>query len=249
MKAVLLSDKKTGSTFVQYAMDSHPDLECYDEMFLIKHGNRKRRGQTLFKTMKKEKKMSVDQYLKWLYSQSSNVCFRLMYPHDMHYNVLPQIMKMNIPIIHLVRENHFKKVIAKYTGGKIMNEKIDIKPIDLIYSIKESINRVKKYESKLKNYPHVFKIKYEDMIDSVDGEINMKKVKKLGGSNIKSNVISYMNKGYSKMICDIFGVDNRDLYSNVTKKNKENILDCLIYKKKIKRALRSHKMSHYLENK
>jgi len=247
MKAVLLSDKKTGSTFVQYAIGSHPELICYDEMFLIKHGNRKRRGQLLYKTMRKEKKMGVKQYLDWLYSQNENVCFRLMYPHDVFHKVLPYIMEMKIPIIHLVRQNHFKKTISKYTLGKVLNEKINIRPDQVISGIKESINRKNRYERILKNYPYVHKIKYENMIGSVSEELNINKVKKLGGSNITSNVISYMNKDYSKIICDLFGVEYKQLYSNVTKKNKENIFECLTYKRKIKRVLRSHKFEQYLE--
>jgi len=247
MKAVLLCDKKTGSTFVQYAINSHPDLVCYDEMFLIKHGDRKRRGQFLYKTMKKEKKMNIEKYLDWLYSQDTNVCFRLMYPHDVFYGVLPHIMKNKIPIFHLVRENHFKKVISKYTLGNIMGEKIDIKANSVISGIKESMSKVIKYENKLKNYPYVYKIVYEYMIGSVDGELNIDKIKRLGGSNIQSNVISYMNDVYSKMICDVFNVEYKQLYSNVTKKNKENIIDCLYHKKKIIRALKSHKFDNFLE--
>ena len=248
MKAVLLSDKKSGSTFVQYAISSHPDLTCYDEMFLIKHGDRKRRGQFLYKTMHKEKNMNVKQYLEWLYKQTPNVCFRLMYPHDIHYNVLNHIINMKIPIIHLVRRNSFKKVISSYTGGVVMNEKIDINPNRLISLIKAAENRMGKYKKILKGYSLIHEIIYEDMISSVDGELDMNKIKKLGGSNIQSNVISYMNEKYSKMICELFGVEYKQLYSNVTKKNKENIIDCLVNKQKIINVLKSNKFDHFLES-
>jgi len=247
MKAVLLSDKKTGSTFVQYAISSHPDLICYDEMFLIKHGDRKRRGQLLYKTMHKEKKMDVKQYIEWLYKQEENVCFRLMYPHDVYYNVLDHIMSKNIPIIHLIRENHFKKVISKYTLGRVMDEKIDIKANQLISGMKDSIYRTKRYRKILSRYQYVYEIVYEDMIGSVDGELDIDKVKKLGGSNIQSNVISYMSEDDSKMICDLFKVEYKQLHSTVTKKNREDIFECLVHKKKIVRALQSHKFEHFLE--
>lgn len=249
MRAVLLSDKKTGSTFVQYAINSHPDLTCYDEMFIIKHGDRRRRGQFLYKTMKKEKNFSIVQYLDWLYSQEKNVCFRLMYPHDVHWGVLSYIIKRKIPIIHLVRENHFKKVISKYTYGKVMSENIDIKPEQIIRSMKESINNLKKYRKKLSGYKNVFEIKYEDMVTDIDGELNINKIKNLGGSNITSNVVSYMNEDYCKMICDLFDVEYRRLYSNVTKKNKIDVFNCLKNKNKIRKVMKSNNLDHYLEMK
>lgn len=61
---IVLSDKRTGSSFLMEALSSHKNIKCYDEMFLSKITKTgKRRNQYLYAYMKKKYKYNISQYL------------------------------------------------------------------------------------------------------------------------------------------------------------------------------------------
>ena len=60
---IVLANKRTGSTFLQEALNSHPSIRCYDEMFMIKTRLKQRRGGILYKTKKEENEMGKKEYI------------------------------------------------------------------------------------------------------------------------------------------------------------------------------------------
>jgi len=76
-EAVILSDKRTGSTFLQEALDSHPDITALDEMFMVYDKESERRGYKLYRSL--QKSMTISEYLDWIASKGNNTIFRLMY--------------------------------------------------------------------------------------------------------------------------------------------------------------------------
>ena len=64
MNFIVLAAKRSGSTFLQEALSSHPNIKCYDEMFMLKSTKTgKRRGQYLYPYMKKHHNHNVKQYI------------------------------------------------------------------------------------------------------------------------------------------------------------------------------------------
>jgi hypothetical protein len=61
--AIILAGKRTGSTFLQEVLNSHPNITCYDEMFMKYNKNKKRRGQFLYEFMRKDKGMNINEYI------------------------------------------------------------------------------------------------------------------------------------------------------------------------------------------
>jgi hypothetical protein len=61
---VVLSDKRTGSSFLMEALSSHKNICCYDELLLNKSTKTgKRRDQWLYAYMKSKYKYNISQYL------------------------------------------------------------------------------------------------------------------------------------------------------------------------------------------
>jgi len=62
---VVVADKRTGSSFFQEALSSHPNIKCYDELFMIRGAKKtgKRRGQYLYRHMKQTESMDIGGYI------------------------------------------------------------------------------------------------------------------------------------------------------------------------------------------
>jgi len=241
---VIFCDKRTGSTFLQEALNSHPQIVCYDEMFM-KNRNRKRRGQLLYRTMKTEKNMTTEAYIRWLYDfdKQSGTLFRLMYPHNEKHNVLPVLKKMGVPIIHLIRTNGFAKSMSKQMKQKNRGDKIKINTKLLLSNLMDNEYRIWNNKRALKG-ANVIEIKYEKMIGETIGSLNG--VKKYGAFNIKSNQITYVSDKYNNMICDFLGVDRVKLFSDVSKRNSWNLWDHIKNVNEVKNTLKNTKWEKFI---
>ena len=240
MNFVILADKRTGSTFLQEALNSHPDIKVYDEMFIIRGAQKtgKRRGQFLFRTMKSKRKMNIKDYLDWLYNTEpdKSVGFRLMYPQDDHWHVLDVIKKSKIPIIHLKRNNFLKMIISKKTRGEFKTKPQKFAPNSIISDIKNHQNKRIKFETKILKYKNQLTVDYESMIGKTEGEKG--EIKKFGAFNLKSDMKTYVSDKMAKKICNFLGVENKPLFCNVTKKNSNNVWDYISNKEEIEKILK-----------
>lgn len=236
---VIVAGKRTGSTFLQEALSNHPDIKCYDEMFIIRGSKSgKRRGQYLYKHMKKEHKYDIKQYINWIHNTKPNksVGFRLMYPQDTHWKALDVVLRSKIPVIHLVRENLLSMVLSRQTKGIFEVEKIHFNPKTIINEMKLNEKRQQEYFNKLKSHKKLLTLKYEEIIGRTEGERG--ETKKFGAFNLKSDMYTYVPMEVSKKICNFLDVEPMELYSNVTKKNSPNPWDYIKNKDEIKAVLK-----------
>lgn len=237
---VVVADKRTGSSFFMEALTSHPNIKCYDEMFIIRGSKKtgKRRGQYLYRHMKKEKNMDMGGYLNWLFDTKpkKSVGFRLMYPQDAHWKVLETIKTKKIPVIHLVRENLLAMVLSKKTKGlfDVKEQNFDVN--NIIADIKNHEKKQKEYFKKLKDHKNLLTLRYEDIIGRTEGEKG--EVRKFGAFNLLSNMTTYVPLDVSHKICEFLNEEPMELYSNVTKKNSPNPWDYIKNKDELKEALK-----------
>jgi len=213
MNAVILCNKRTGSTFLQEAMDSHPAIKAFDEMFMVYDKETERRGHKLYRTICN--KYTIPEYIEWLYTQTDkpNTVFRLIYEHNDYWLVLPHIRQT--PIIHLLRDpvditiSHFCKLSKP-------DERVyaDHKMFKLMLSTERNIQDT--YRNMIKHRSKVLEVRYEDMMGHREGYRD--NISNVGMLNIRSDQVTYLREDINRQICDFMKVDNIPMYSNVTKK-------------------------------
>jgi LPS sulfotransferase NodH len=132
MKFIILTHGRSGSTYLQQLLDSHPDIACAEELFNVSNKSENsfytfcRRTYPLLSFFFLRGKISssapnfplrflLQNYLEGFYSIQSKpiVGFRLIYNQLLHYHALGRwIVKNKIPIIHLQRKNELKVVVS-----------------------------------------------------------------------------------------------------------------------------------------
>jgi len=247
MNFVILAPKRSGSTFLQEALSSHPNIKCWDELFMIRGPKSgKRRNQYLYWYMKKTKKHSIPQYIDWLHNEypEKSIGFRLMYPHEEKWNVLSTIKKKNIPIIHLVRDNLLGKTLSSYTKKLFEVKKMHIDTNKLMADIRLQEKKQNEYYKKTKEYKNVLTLRYEDIIGRTEGDKG--DTTKFGAFNLKSNMYTYIPTGICEKICNFINEDFFEMYSNVTKKNSHNPWDYIKNKDEVKNALKNEGYERFI---
>lgn len=237
MNFIVLSAKRSGSTFLQEALTSHPNIKCYDEMFMLKSTKTgKRRGQYLYPYMKKNHGYNVKQYVNWIHETKprKSVGFRLMYPHNDKWKVLNSVSK-KIPIIHLYRENLLKMVLSKKTKNLFEKKKQYFDPANILSEIKNIEDKQKRYFDIIDGRKNLLTLKYEDIVGRTEGEKG--EIKKFGAFNLRSEMYTYVPYGVCEQICNFLGEEVQELYTNVTKKNSNNPWDYISNKDEMIKAL------------
>lgn len=238
--AIIVAAKRTGSTFLQEVLNSHPNITCYDEMFMRYNKNKKRRGQFLYYYMKTEG-YSVKQYINWLFSNNGSILFRLMYPHaEKNKNIIECIQNQNIPVIHLIRKNKISHYISSET--KKQNKiKVDISKMKK--KMEEAERKNDKYKKIFKDNDYI-EIFYEDMFGKVEGDKD--EVKQYGAFNIRSTQKTFLSEKYTKKICDFLNVQYKEMFCNITKRNHWDIWKHVKNGDEIKKNLKNTKWKDFL---
>lgn len=236
-RGFILCDKRTGSTFLQNCLDSHPNITCYDELFMIRSGLKKRHGQFMYRWMNEKKGYSKDKFLDWLGESNDNVFLKLIYDQCDHWNLNLIIKKRNLALIHLVRKNHFKKAMSGLLKKNFdKNKRVNLNPNSILSKTIQLRNKTRVWRKKWKKYNNQIIVFYENMVGETKGEI--KNIKKVGAFNMKSDQITYLDKKQGERICKFLDIPYFDMSCNLTKKSKENPLEYLPGKKqKIVRQL------------
>lgn len=219
VNALQFQDKRVGSTFLQQAIDSHKDINGYDEVFVnvAKKPGMKKSGFVPY--VKLRGRMSVDHYIRekiWKEKKDDgkekknkkNTIFKVMYNQINHHNGLWQfVIKEKMPVIHVKRKNILKQVISKATAAREIHEKLEGATPELLFQkVKELDILRESWSSKLReNGLRVLDLWYEDVI----------------GETIKNR--TYVDPKVNKLICNFFGVDNEPLYAKTKKKNKDDV--------------------------
>lgn len=247
-KGFILCDKRTGSTFLQNAMDSHPNITCFDELFMIRTGLKKRHGQFMYRWIKDNKKWNKDTFLDWLGENNDRVFLKLIYEQCDYWNLTKEIKRRNLSIIHLIRKNHFKRAMSGLLKKNFnKNKKVNIDPNKILSETIKSKKKANLYVNKWKNYKNQIYVYYEDMIGRKEGEEN--NVKKVGAFNMKSDQITYLKGEISEKICNFMDIPHSHMFCNITKKSKENPMEYLTEnkQKELKQLFKKNKILGFLD--
>jgi hypothetical protein len=249
-KGFILCDKRTGSTLLQNCMNSHPQITCYDELFMIRGNIKKRNGEYMYRWMNMERGYNIPSFLKYLGEKDENVYLKLIYDQCYYWNVDKYIKENNIKIIHLFRKNHFKKAISRLTRNKSKNEYEPVTDLKVKKIIEETLKSEKKSKDnfgKWRKHKNQIKIYYEEMIGRKEGVVE--NIEKVGAFNIKSSQITYLEEKTCKDLCEFMEVDYFEMFSNITKRNKEDVLSYFNSDKikKLEKMLKNAGMENYLK--
>lgn len=213
MRAVIISDKRTGSTFLQEALDSHPDLKSFDELFMVSTDEVERRGNKLYKT-KKQMGYDIPKYLDWIADKGKNTVFRLIYNQNDKWDVLPHIINKKMKIIHLKRDP-IDIVLSVFCKTSEPDSKIKINKNEFKIALDHHRMLMDKYNKKLSKYNNVLEIQYDDLFGKVEGERT--NINAVFNFNVRSDMVTYVKEDTNSKICKFLEIRNKPMYSNITK--------------------------------
>lgn len=215
------SPKRSGSTFLKYALNSHPDIKLLEEIFV-----------------NKPKHPPSDTYLKkWPIIPYKNYCkyYGKISPNEYLYKILnspihqynkviglkvmynqfnisfPMELLKNYKIINLRRKNLIKKIISEANAHKTDFFVIkELTPTNLFHRVQSQEKFEKFILNKIQRINNNFiSLWYEDII----------------GETIEEK--TYINSNINKIICDYLNVKNIPMYSLTKKKNTYSMFDYL----------------------
>jgi len=206
---VQIQNKRTGSTFLQNSLNTHPDLVGIDEVFVnvARRDEIRKSGFRPYVTTTYNGFNQPQNYIKqvlWAKYPNSNVTFKLMYNQVRHHKGLLQFIKTDkIPIIHLKRYNLLKQAVSYIRQTKMPA----LTPSGLFDYVVMYEREAKQWTNEFKDHD-VLELFYEDMI----GE--------------EKKGFTYLSEYANMLICTFFGVPVIPMFSD-TKKNSTNIWDHL----------------------
>ena len=125
MKVAILTSERSGSTFLQEAIDSHPLISSYGEI-LGQDITLKQKGLKGFRDQGKSAYEFLDDvYFNNLYTPNNNICVKIMYRHFVDNKLIDYFKTRKIEVLHLIRNNLLDKFISKKYAHKGPKNKID----------------------------------------------------------------------------------------------------------------------------
>lgn len=135
VRFVVVGTQRSGTTLVQTALDSHPQISCEGELFRMRHiikkiprrnwdkpGYRwwldKRIDRWMLHTF--IRRISVRQYLDWFFEQYSQpvLGFKLMWNQTKRFpGTLPYILDNKFIVIHVRRSNVFRSLVSRFAAN------------------------------------------------------------------------------------------------------------------------------------
>jgi hypothetical protein len=197
MNFATLTNYRSGSSFFQRLLNSHPDIGAAQEMLAgpITRGKNLRNVLAGFYTGKKSKALG----------------FKLMYSH-IRGKLMEHLEEFNVKIIHYIREDLLETVAllpqcfeGKYEGG--LGPPLVIKS-PLRAKIGTIINEIKRLRGNIEKYSE-----YADFVVTYNQTTGGK-----GGQN-------FHDEEMEKLLLEFLGVKYKRLYSDVNKKNKRPPLE------------------------
>lgn len=248
-KFVIIANKRTGSTFLQNALNSHDSITCYGELFLNKSRGSKINGKKGYQELHSKRKFSVKKYIQHVTEniKTDIFGFKIVYPQLEKWEELSRTLKNddNWYIIHLIRKNYFNQTISYYTKGIDESKpKIKIDTNDLIDRINKAQVLDEKFQKLYKNKSQYMNIYYEDMFGKIEGKkVNIKKV---GSFNIKSNQRTYLNDNCCNKICNFLGINITQMSSKLSKRNEWDVWRHIENQEEVKEKLRENGYERFI---
>ncbi len=197
---IILTTQRTGSTFLTHLLLSHPQIECYSELFqknlvnrskrskVAKHfeiGYEKYRKKSLTRQINHKffRTKLINRYLTEIYTSSMDVKaigFKFMYSQDaMLPEVLQWVKNNNVKVIHNIRVNILKTLVSRKTaqtrGIYSSDKNLPIIKITVdINNLKSDLENIEKKVSYYRNWcqnMESIEITYESLISDRENEI------------------------------------------------------------------------------
>lgn len=168
-KFVILTTPRTGSTFLNGLLHSHPHIICKAEL--------------LHPSLRKD---PVDKYLQstiWNEKDKAHIYvkakgFKLHYEHIRGLDDLNYFKNNNTKVIHLIRKNTLNVVLSMkltrkigvWGGVEYPVEPFEINPTDLLTRMLETELRIEQFSKVAEEFDHMT-IYYEDLCENKDYEM------------------------------------------------------------------------------
>jgi hypothetical protein len=225
MNLIQFQNKRVGSTFLQKAIDSHPDIVGIDEVFVNMAKKPDMRKSGIVPYLKSGAKCPGHYIEKFVWGKypDKHTIIKLMYNQiNYHQRLFDFIKRQKIPMIHLMRKNLVKQVISGITAATTKHNPISITPKQMMDKVVEADNLNNYWAKQLKDHIKLT-LYYEDIIGEVgfDG--------------------TYVEHKTNVDICKLFNVVSYLLYSKTKKKNKEDMSIYLPNINKIKNVFKGSK--------
>ena len=246
-KFIVLAGRRSGTTLLVTCLDSHPQIECSKEVFSTTRRFRyfqiDRRSSLFYKfrsaSMKRKidyifrRQQLIDAFLAEVYIPVDNVKAmgsRVSYEQARKYpEILEWIIKNEVSVIHLIRENPVKAIVSHFTAkkrqtfhttSKVERVTVELSPYNLQQSVIKRMHETERYRNMFKNQRH-HEIYYESFIADRDGE--------------------------TRHILDFLQVDHFvPLTSNLVKQNPDSLKDILENYDEIAQAFKGTVYEKYL---
>lgn len=227
IRAIQFQPKRTGSTFLQKAIDSHPDIMGIDEVF-VNMARKKGMRKSGFVPFLRSDINEVGQYIREVIYKTypdKHTIFKLMYNQINYHSGLFRFIKdYKIPMIHLMRKNLVKQVISGITAATTKHDPIDISSDEMMNAVVQADKENKRWSNILREHIKLT-LYYEDII----GDVISNK--------------TYISNNANIAICDFFKVKQFQLFAETKKKNKDDISVYLPNIEYIKRDFQGSKYS------
>ena len=222
---VQFQNKRTGSTFLQNALNTHPELVGLDEVFVnVARSDITKSGFHPYVTTTYSQPQNYIKQVLWEMYPNSHVMFKLMYNQVTYHKGLLQFIKTDkIPIIHLKRKNLLKQAVSYIKQTKMPA----LTPSGLFDYVVMYEEESKRWTEEFKDHD-ILELFYEDMIgETKEG-------------------FTFVSEYVNMLICGFFNVRNLPMFSS-TKRNKTNIWDYLTDKQGTMKRFKNTKYDWMLD--
>ncbi|CRI63004.1 hypothetical protein THIOKS11100017 [Thiocapsa sp. KS1] len=199
-KFVVLTTQRSGSVALIQSLSSHPDIVCFGEIFL-KGATYARnmsvppgRSNFLYEEYIRESlsnrvrallapKASERDFLETFYGRHEDKAaagFKLMYSQIAnHRGTLDWILRHDVGIIHLVREDALRVILSRHTrvktgvahsAAKIDAASLRLDPVGLVRQLDAREKNVKRFRELLTDKPGSMEIRYEHYLENRPSE-------------------------------------------------------------------------------
>lgn len=215
MLHILLTSQRTGSTFLQKALDSHPQIYSFGEFFAKKDRTLEKKGIPLFIHSQYNAPQHYFNYILKEYNDKP-IIFKLMYFQLRGFELLPYIVTNKIPIVHLIRKDREAQARSQ--------AKLGMRFKDLNSKARSLVDYDHKIKKEVRNNPYI-QVTFENLFgpDIVLGNESTFHAK-LNGRIVQSynnSKLTTLHPNVAEPICKFLGVPPAIMYCNIKKAGSE----------------------------
>ena len=193
---VVLAGRRSGTTLLVESLDSHPDIECTKDVFSIRRrwkyfqvdvatglfypyrsASLERRIAYVFRRRRLIEEFLTETFARAGAPQARGI--RLSYEQVRKYpHILTWMLKQNIRVLHLIRENSLKAIVSHFTAKKrgiahatTKVEKVTLRlpPAELKRHLAQRAMEVERYRRLLQDRP-CCEMSYESFLENREAE-------------------------------------------------------------------------------